>query len=84
MSLCAFCFLKSAIRYLGHPNGKVAQASHSMFASFISSGKHINEDERASMKEQLVFYYMERSLMVYCNVQNLSWTIERLHADTFY
>uniref|UniRef100_A0A6P4A1I2 uncharacterized protein LOC107421869 n=1 Tax=Ziziphus jujuba TaxID=326968 RepID=A0A6P4A1I2_ZIZJJ len=51
--------------YLGHPNGKVARASHSMFVSFISSGKDANEDEQVSLKGQLVFYYMERSLLGY-------------------
>ncbi|KAJ6901583.1 hypothetical protein NC651_019374 [Populus alba x Populus x berolinensis] len=53
-----------AIRYMGHPNGKVARASHSnsMFAAFISSGKDSNENERSLLKEQLVFYYMQRSL----------------------
>jgi hypothetical protein len=53
-----------AIRYMGHPNGKVARASHSMFAAFISSGKDSNENERSLLKEQLVFYYMQRSLAV--------------------
>lgn len=48
--------------YMGHPNGKVARASHSMFAAFISSGKDSNENERSLLKEQLVFYYMQRSL----------------------
>jgi hypothetical protein len=49
---------------MGHPNGKVARASHSMFAAFISSGKDPDQDERVSLKEQLVFYYMQRSLSV--------------------
>lgn len=44
-----------------HPNEKVAQASHSMFVGFISSGK---DDERISLKEQLAFYYIQRSLAV--------------------
>ncbi|WRX12073.1 hypothetical protein QQP08_004560 [Theobroma cacao] len=47
--------------YMGHPNGKVARASHSMFVAFMSSGKD-SEDERVLLKEQLVFYYMQRSL----------------------
>lgn len=51
------------IRYMGHPNGKVARASHSMFVAFMSSGKD-SEDERVLLKEQLVFYYMQRSLEV--------------------
>lgn len=51
--------------YMGHPNGKVARASHSMFAAFISSGKDPDQDERVSLKEQLVFYYMQRSLSGY-------------------
>ncbi|XVF17271.1 hypothetical protein REPUB_Repub10bG0105500 [Reevesia pubescens] len=50
--------------YMGHPNGKVARASHSMFVAFISSGKH-SEDERVLLKEQLVIYYMQRSLEGY-------------------
>lgn len=49
---------------MGHPNGKVARASHSMFAAFMSSGKDLDQDERVSLKEQLVFYYMQRSLLV--------------------
>ena len=49
---------------MGHPNGKVARASHSMFSAFISSAKESDEDERVSLKEQLVFYYIQRSLMV--------------------
>ncbi|XP_052290436.1 uncharacterized protein LOC127900057 [Citrus sinensis] len=53
------------MRYIGHPNKKVARASHSMFVGFISSGKDSNQDERVSLKEQLVFYYMERSLAEY-------------------
>ncbi|KAJ6690653.1 hypothetical protein OIU85_006862 [Salix viminalis] len=48
--------------YMGHPNGKVARASHSLFAAFISSGKDSNENERSLLKEQLVFFYMQRSL----------------------
>lgn len=51
--------------YMGHPNGKVARASHSMFAAFISSGKDSDLGERVSLKEQLVFYYMQRSLSGY-------------------
>ncbi|KAK7853115.1 uncharacterized protein LOC112041109 isoform X1 [Quercus suber] len=51
--------------YMGHPNGKVARASHSMFAAFMSSGKDLDQDERVSLKEQLVFYYMQRSLLGY-------------------
>ncbi|OMP04028.1 hypothetical protein COLO4_10009 [Corchorus olitorius] len=50
--------------YMGHPNEKVAQASHSMFVAFISSGKD-SDDERVLLKEQLVFYYMQRSLEGY-------------------
>ncbi|KAL3507502.1 hypothetical protein ACH5RR_032884 [Cinchona calisaya] len=51
--------------YMGHPNEKVARASHSMFVSFISSGKDPIHEERTSLKEQLVFYYMQRSLEGY-------------------
>lgn len=49
---------------MGHPNGKVARASHLMFVAFVSSGKDSNEEERVTLKEQLVFYYMHRSLEV--------------------
>ncbi|XP_065639107.1 uncharacterized protein LOC112040719 isoform X1 [Quercus suber] len=55
----------SMFLYMGHPNGKVARASHSMFAAFISSGKDLVQDERLSLKEQFVFYYMQRSLSGY-------------------
>ncbi|EEF47960.1 uncharacterized protein LOC8275519 [Ricinus communis] len=51
--------------YMGHPNGKVARASHSMFVAFISLGKGSDENERALLKEQLAFYYMQRSLEGY-------------------
>lgn len=51
--------------YMGHPSEKVAQASHTLFVTFISSGKDSNEDEREELKEQLVFYYMKRSLEGY-------------------
>lgn len=50
---------------MGHPNGKVARYTHSVFVAFMSSGKDLNEDsERVSLKEQLVFYYLQRSLEV--------------------
>ena len=55
---------------MGHPNKKVARASHSMFVGFISSGKDSDQDERVSLKEQLVFYYMERSLAVFEVAEN--------------
>ncbi|KAM7491286.1 hypothetical protein LguiA_034207 [Lonicera macranthoides] len=51
--------------YVGHPNGKVARASHSMFVAFVSSGKDFDEEERVLLKEQLVFYYIQRSLEGY-------------------
>ncbi|KAF5729386.1 hypothetical protein HS088_TW21G01551 [Tripterygium wilfordii] len=51
--------------YMEHPSGKVSQASHRMFAAFISSGKDNNEDERTSIKEKLVFHYMQLSLAGY-------------------
>ncbi|KAL7182904.1 hypothetical protein ACSBR1_041562 [Camellia fascicularis] len=51
--------------YMGHPNGKVARASHSLFVAFVSSGKDSNDDERVLLKEQLVFYYIQRSLKGY-------------------
>lgn len=53
--------------YMGHPNGKVTRASHSTFVAFISSGKE-SDDERVSLKEQLVYYYMQRSLEGYPGV----------------
>ncbi|KAG8645426.1 hypothetical protein MANES_10G064500v8 [Manihot esculenta] len=51
--------------YMGHPIGKVARASHSIFVAFVSSGKDSNGNERALLKEQLSFYYMQRSLEGY-------------------
>ena len=66
----SFGSLQFEIRYMGHPNKKVARASHSMFVGFISSGKDSNQDERVSLKEQLVFYYMERSLAVFEVAEN--------------
>ncbi|XP_047325407.1 uncharacterized protein LOC124929161 [Impatiens glandulifera] len=55
----------SMFLYMGHPNKKVARASHSVFAAIVSSGKDSDEDERAILKEQLIFYYMKRSLELY-------------------
>ncbi|XP_043722199.1 uncharacterized protein LOC122669494 [Telopea speciosissima] len=51
--------------YMGHQNGKVSRASHSLFAAFISSGKDSNLDDRVVLKEQLVFYYIQRALEGY-------------------
>ncbi|XP_009766694.1 uncharacterized protein [Nicotiana sylvestris] len=51
--------------YMGHPTGKVAKASHSVFVAFMSSGKDADLDERVTLKEQLVFYYVKRSLEGY-------------------
>lgn len=51
--------------YMGHPNGKVARASHSLFMAFVSSAKDSDDEERLSLKEQLVFFYMQRSLEGY-------------------
>ncbi|CAN1152367.1 hypothetical protein LINPERHAP2_LOCUS18710 [Linum perenne] len=51
--------------YMEHPNGKIARASHSMFVAFISLGKESDGDETASLKEQLAFYYVEKSLSEY-------------------
>ncbi|GER34553.1 disease resistance protein (TIR-NBS-LRR class)family [Striga asiatica] len=48
--------------YMGHPNGKVARYTHSAFVAFMASGKDPTHDERALLKEQLVFYYIQRSL----------------------
>ena len=47
-----------------HPNGKVAGASHSLFLAFVSLGKDSDKNDRASLKEQLVFYYIQKSLLV--------------------
>ncbi|XP_050210291.1 uncharacterized protein LOC126660702 [Mercurialis annua] len=54
--------------FMGHTNGKVTQASHSMFVAFISSGMDANDDERMLLKEQLAFYYLQRSLAGYPGV----------------
>ncbi|KAL3645610.1 hypothetical protein CASFOL_010790 [Castilleja foliolosa] len=51
--------------YMGHPDGKVARYTHSVFVAFISSGKDPTSDERVLLKEQLVFYYLQRSLEGY-------------------
>ncbi|ESQ27772.1 hypothetical protein EUTSA_v10018136mg [Eutrema salsugineum] len=51
--------------YIGHPNRKVARASHTLMVAFLSSAKQSEEDERNQLKEHLVFYYMQRSLEVY-------------------
>ncbi|GAA0146838.1 hypothetical protein LIER_06696 [Lithospermum erythrorhizon] len=51
--------------YLGHPNAKVARASHSVFVAFLSSGKDQEDKDRVQLKEQLVFYYMQRALELY-------------------
>jgi len=59
-------FLKHKFnRYMRHPNEKVARASHSVFVAFVSSGKVSEHDDRLALKEQLVFYYMQRSLEVF-------------------
>ncbi|CAH8258102.1 unnamed protein product [Arabidopsis lyrata] len=51
--------------YIGHPNRKVARASHTLLVAFLSSAKDLEEGERNQLKEHLVFYYMQRSLEVY-------------------
>lgn len=53
-----------SIRYIRHPTEKVARASHSVFVAFISSRKDDQED-RVQLKEQIVFYYMQRALEVF-------------------
>ncbi|GAB2209825.1 hypothetical protein Droror1_Dr00027050 [Drosera rotundifolia] len=50
--------------YMGHHSMKVTRASHSVLVSFVSSTTE-HDDERVQLKEQLVFYYMIRSLEVY-------------------
>ena len=47
-----------------HPNGKVARASHSVFTAFISMGKESEKMDRVSLKEKLVFHYIQVSLSV--------------------
>lgn len=49
---------------MGHPTGKLAKASHSVFVAFMSSKKDADPGERDTLKEQLVFYYVKRSLEV--------------------
>jgi hypothetical protein len=51
-------------RYMEHPNGKVARASHSVFTAFISMGKESEKIDRVSLKEKLVFHYIQVSLSV--------------------
>ncbi|TYK19457.1 uncharacterized protein E5676_scaffold443G001100 [Cucumis melo var. makuwa] len=51
--------------YMGHPNAKVARASHSVFIAFMSGKDDIDDEKRATLKEELVFYYVERSLSGY-------------------
>ncbi|KAK7334448.1 hypothetical protein VNO80_26205 [Phaseolus coccineus] len=51
--------------YMEHPNDKVARASHSVFMTFMTMGKDSEENDKASLKEQLVFHYMQRSLVGY-------------------
>lgn len=60
-----------------HPNDKVARASHSVFMTFMTMGKDSEKNDEASLKEQLVFHYMQRSLLVlysakkYLNLKSL-------------
>lgn len=51
--------------YMEHPNGKVAGASHSVFSAFMTLGKESEIKDRVSLKEQLVFHYIQRSLLGY-------------------
>ncbi|CAK9321676.1 unnamed protein product [Citrullus colocynthis] len=51
--------------YMGHPNAKVARASHSVFIAFMSGKDDIDNEKRVTLKEELVFYYIERSLSGY-------------------
>jgi hypothetical protein len=59
-------------RYLQHPNEKVNSASHSVMVSFLPSSTDTDQDDQTSLKEQLAFYYIKRSLEVvhakYCFV----------------
>ncbi|KAF9619623.1 hypothetical protein IFM89_007944 [Coptis chinensis] len=63
--LCLSFFNSYSFRYMGHPNGKVARASHLVFVAFIASRKDSNMDDRVLLKEQLVYYYMQRALEGY-------------------
>ena len=49
--LYPYLLSKYSIRYMGHPNEKVVQASNSIFAAFISSGKDTAEDETVTLNE---------------------------------
>ena len=49
---------------MGHPNSKVVRASHSVFIAFMSGKDDIDDEKRTTLKEELVFYYIERSLSV--------------------
>ncbi|KNA19419.1 hypothetical protein SOVF_061800 [Spinacia oleracea] len=51
--------------YMGHPDNKVARASHLVFSSFVTFEEESSQKERMLLKEQLVFYYMRRSLEAY-------------------
>ncbi|XP_038903923.1 uncharacterized protein LOC120090375 isoform X2 [Benincasa hispida] len=51
--------------YMGHPNAKVARASHSVFIAFMSGKDDLGDEKRVTLKEELVFYYIERSLSGY-------------------
>ncbi|XP_027329755.1 uncharacterized protein LOC113846085 isoform X2 [Abrus precatorius] len=51
--------------YMEHPNGKVARASHSVFMAFMTMGKESEKNDKVSLKEQLVFHYIQRSLLRY-------------------
>ncbi|WJX36540.1 hypothetical protein P8452_24405 [Trifolium repens] len=54
--------------YMEHPNGKVARASHSVFTSFMSTGKEPEKVDRVSLKEKLVFHYIQVSLSGYPDI----------------
>ncbi|PAN03739.1 hypothetical protein PAHAL_1G018400 [Panicum hallii] len=54
--------------YLQHSNEKVTSASHSVMVSFLSSGNDADQDDRTILKEQLIFYYIKRSLEAYPGV----------------
>ncbi|KAL5066197.1 hypothetical protein RYX36_027934 [Vicia faba] len=51
--------------YMEHPNGKVARASHSVFTAFMSMGKESEKNDGVSLKEKLVFHYIQLSLSGY-------------------
>lgn len=69
-----------------HPNGKVAGASHSVFSAFMTLGKESEIKDRVSLKEQLVFHYIQRSLLVFefDSLNDFSFKSETDNLEFFY